>query len=419
MKSRHVFILFSLLAILGCGNEKSSGSAQEKIKTRSDVESNIDTFVSALSSRGHVFKDAAIPRKIYELLAPVIETQIGAGRNLEEYVKREHGDLHKQMKDINVSDETANTVLGALSGDTSAFRNKMNTQRDLSDTLQDAADVLSKSENVSDYEAKRVLLPAIQKAWPKVRARLKPLPKLSPISYKPELPRDDPEYSLLVHNDSFYWDEKYTQLLRREPDQLPNGAIIPLIRLIAKPIPQGDLRDGAETPHAALLKFGALVCDPVTSFLLNPEHFGMSSGFGEAPTRELALLASCPESKRKEIIRASLESGWTSVGRYVPANEEWADSLYDQFDDSPYGKPDRCEECRVPTPDEQKLLDDQFSKFKMLFDEKAAQGGKINYYGLMMDLEKQFPFESKKLTLAFSKKIHEYHDQHVKSLASH
>lgn len=404
MKCLYLILILYALVWSACSNEQTQDKSS---KSATNVEK--ERFVGALT-KGYQFKDPGTPESLYKLISPRINNYYDSKKKLSDSVKRESGDLFEKMKELNVSDDTANTVLGALKGDGSDYWNSREAQDYVLKTFQLGVAEISKSEGMSDYNAKKILYPAVTKTWPDLRLRFEPLPVLSTVSFTPELPAEDPEYVALIEKSAFYWDPKYMELLNTTSDHLPKGAIVPLVKLIPKPIPQGDLRDGAPRPTEILRRYGEEACDPVTHYLLNPSQYGSSGSAGRPPYSELAILAKCPEEKRREIIRASLESGWMNVGQYIPANEEWADALYDQFEDSPYGVPGRYPEYRLPTEEERRVLNEKLEEFKKLYDEKITNSENPNRYGIMMDLEKQFKFESKKLALEFSKLINQYRE---------
>lgn len=200
-----------------------------------------------------------------------------------------------------------------------------------------AARLMEAAPELSRYEVCRRIIQALHTAWPRSRdIRFNPEVKLTPPPAAPEPPAMDPAYEHFLKMTGSYWaDPAYQKLEALAADQLPQGAMLPLLYLASLPA-EALTREGLPTAMDVVEKYGDSLDPALVWFLAHPEKYGLKLTWPRVDF--LRLARKWPVELRKPLYEMALAAGWNEAAREM-GNEEWMESIRRQFQDSPYGAP--------------------------------------------------------------------------------
>lgn len=187
------------------------------------------------------------------------------------------------------------------------------------------------------YEVKRITLTAYREIFPTdTGMELPPERTLAPVSYGPP-PDIEDRYSHLVSLGAEYiQDTAYGFLLDCSAESLPDGAMLPLLRLLYQ-MEDEPAPDGGTPVDALLARYGERLYPAAVHCMIRPESTETDRPTAYSPTL-FRLIGQWPRSSAEPLFRAALESGWNDAVRFLP-DAGWAHDLRAAFKDSPYGVP--------------------------------------------------------------------------------
>ncbi len=187
------------------------------------------------------------------------------------------------------------------------------------------------------YEVKRITLSAYREIFPAdTRTDLPPERTLAPVSYGTPPEVDDRYAHLGSLGAEYVHDAAYTSLLACATESLPDGAMLPLLRLLYEM--ENEPAPDKETPVDELLaRYGERVYAAAVYCMMRPESTEPDRFTAYLPAL-FRLIGTWPRSSAEPLFRAALESGWNDCARFLP-DAGWARDLRAVFRDSPYGAP--------------------------------------------------------------------------------
>ncbi len=187
------------------------------------------------------------------------------------------------------------------------------------------------------YEVKRITLSAYREIFPAdTGTDLPPEKTLAPVSCGTPPEVDDRYGHLGSLGAEYVHDAAYASLLACTAESLPDGAMLPLLRLLYetehKPVP-----DPGNPIDELLARYGERLYAAAVHCMMRPESIKMAraTAYSAALFR---LIGTWPRSSAEPLFRAALESGWNDCVRFLP-DAGWARDLRAVFRDSPYGAP--------------------------------------------------------------------------------
>ena len=185
------------------------------------------------------------------------------------------------------------------------------------------------------YEVKRITLSAYREVFPSdTGTDLPPERTLAPVSYGSPPDVDDRYGHLGSLGVEYVHDAAYADLLECPAESLPDGAMLPLLRLLYEMEDESAPDEG--TPVDELLaRYGERLYAAAVHCMIRPESKkkGRPTAYSPALFR---LIGTWPRSLAEPLFRAALESGWNDSVRFLP-DAGWARDLRAVFKDSPYG----------------------------------------------------------------------------------
>lgn len=187
------------------------------------------------------------------------------------------------------------------------------------------------------YETRRRTVEAYHQAFPKSdRIYLPPEPQLAPLPNPPPPPGIDSTYIHLIDLGEAYPDDPgYRSLTDTPTDQLPDGAMLPLLHVLYRT--ENQEKEERPTVDRLLERYGERLYPAVVEFMSFPERYEAKRRTAYHPAA-FRLIGQWPRSFAEPLFRAALESGWNKCARFLP-DEGWAKDLLAAFSDSPYGPP--------------------------------------------------------------------------------
>jgi hypothetical protein len=192
---------------------------------------------------------------------------------------------------------------------------------------------------LGDYEARQRVAAALHGAWPRAAGFWsRPLPCLVPPEGAPPPPEVDAAYQHFLSIKGDYWtDPAYEKLAAMPGDQVPEGAMLPLLCLLRAP--DEMLRRG-EVPGVpvkdVLAKCGPRLYPALLAYLCAPPKYNHADG--GIPSPLLRHAAGLSADQKQALLRAALRSGWNDALRHLPP-EPWTAAALAEFKDSPFGPP--------------------------------------------------------------------------------
>ncbi len=187
------------------------------------------------------------------------------------------------------------------------------------------------------YEVKRITFSAFREIFPAdAETVLPPERTLAPVTYGSP-PGVDGRYVHLGKLGAGYVDDEiYVSLLECQSASLPDGAMLPLLRLLYKT--EGDPVPDNGTPVEELLaRYGERLYAAAVQIMIRPETITMDRSTAYSPML-FRMIGTWSRSSAEPLFRAALESGWNDCVRFLP-DVGWARDLTAVFKDSPYGAP--------------------------------------------------------------------------------
>ena len=321
MKYVLAILLVYVIYVNYSGHQSSTASNSNEISTR-DARPK---FISALA-----IEDQAAAEEIYNILEQGINTWLNKSYSEARQVKKMIAELGVDTSAIS-ENETIDIIAS------SDFKDENSPIR--ASIAKSYIILKSSINNVSDYEVKKRLVHALRSTWDKkVISKFFKFPpelQLKPVSNSPALPDEDTKF-VNLSSVSAYHSDQYFELFKLKASNLPVGAIDPLFHLMNAPLSTADRRDLAgNDPRMLIRKYRSRACPVAIDFLVNPQKYGSKT----SNSRDLEYAAYCPGELRKQVFKAALMSGWNDAELYLRTEEEWANEILNQFNDSPYGKP--------------------------------------------------------------------------------
>ncbi len=187
------------------------------------------------------------------------------------------------------------------------------------------------------YEVKRITLSAYRGIFPSDTGTDLPAERtLAPVSSGTPPDVDDRYGHLGNLGAEYVHDAAYASLFSCAAESLPDGAMLPLLRLLYEtenePAPdQGTPVDELLARYDERLYAAAVHC------MMRPESTNLYRPTAYSPAL-FRLIGTWPRSSAEPLFRAALESGWNDCVRFLP-DAGWARDLRTVFKDSPYGAP--------------------------------------------------------------------------------
>ncbi|SVC14781.1 uncharacterized protein METZ01_LOCUS267635 [marine metagenome] len=197
--------------------------------------------------------------------------------------------------------------------------------------LRTAADTLGDFRpELSGYETKGVILKAFKEMHQK-RIFFPPDQRMRPIPNPPSPPSIDNRFThFLEFQDSFDKDAAFQEWFGMDDEELPEGAMLPLLHLAT---------GKSEQVEDLLYRYGARLYPAVIEYLCHPEQYTQESE--TLPYQTIfKLIGTWPRQYAEPLFRGAFESGWNDCAGFLPS-EPWAENLVAVFADSPYGPPGR------------------------------------------------------------------------------
>lgn len=187
------------------------------------------------------------------------------------------------------------------------------------------------------YEVRRTTLSAYREVFPSdAGTELPPERTLAPVSYGTP-PEVDDRYGHLGSLGAEYGhDAAYASLVEGPAESLPDGAMLPLLRLLYET--EDEPAPDKGTPVDELLaRYGERLYAAAVHCMMRPDSTKMERPTAYSPAL-FRLIGTWPRSAAEPLFRAALESGWNDCVRFLP-DTGWAQDLRAVFRDSPYGAP--------------------------------------------------------------------------------
>ncbi len=187
------------------------------------------------------------------------------------------------------------------------------------------------------YEVKRATLSAYREVFPSdAGTALPPERTLAPVPYAAPPEIVDRYDRLGDLGPEYAGDEVYASLLECPDDALPDGAMLPLLRLLYAT--EGESAPDTGTPVDELLaRYGNRLNPVAAHCMIRPEAVKLERSTAYSPSL-FQLIGAWPRDSAEPLFRAALESGWNDCVRFLP-DTGWAQDLKSMFQDSPYGAP--------------------------------------------------------------------------------
>ena len=187
------------------------------------------------------------------------------------------------------------------------------------------------------YEVRRTTLSAYREVFPSdAGTELPPERTLAPVSYGTPPEVDDRYGHLGSLGAEYVHDAAYASLLEGPAESLPDGAMLPLLRLLYET--EDEPAPDKGTPVDALLtRYGQRLYAAAVHCMMRPDSTKMDRSTAYSPAL-FRLIGTWPRSSAEPLFRAALESGWNDCVRFLP-DTGWAQDLRAVFRDSPYGAP--------------------------------------------------------------------------------
>jgi hypothetical protein len=188
------------------------------------------------------------------------------------------------------------------------------------------------------YETRRRTMTAYHQVFPSGgRLTLLPDPQLAPVPNTPAPPGIDSNYIHLIDIGPAYMDDPvYQSLCDTPPEQLPDGAMLPLLHVLYT-IEDQEKNQDIITIDTLLERYEDRLYPAVVEFLSYPERYESQRTTAYHPA-VFKLISHWPQALAESLFRAAFESGWNKGAQFLP-NEGWAKDLIAAFADSPYGPP--------------------------------------------------------------------------------
>lgn len=205
-----------------------------------------------------------------------------------------------------------------------------------------AADMLcDQRPELADYEARREIYTAFHTVFPGTqKTYFQPEPRMNTVPDAPEPPGIDPRFMHFFNIEKdHYEDPAYKTLCSLDPEDLPDGAMLPLLHLLyINDLMQRKGRHRGVMPIEELLaRYNERLYPAIIEYLCYPERYEPSlDTVYEGLMFEIIGRWSQPHAE--PLFYAALESGWNDCTRWLP-HEPWAEDLVAAFADSPYGPP--------------------------------------------------------------------------------
>jgi hypothetical protein len=206
--------------------------------------------------------------------------------------------------------------------------------------LQAAAVLGRHDPTLSEYGARQRVVAEFNRRRPRPHpVLLSPEPRFDTRGLEQAPPAVGPRFEHWLTGAVRHWEDiTYTALSNTPPDEVPEGAFLPLL---VQWLHLGDhrLREGWNgTPIETVLeRLGVRLHPAVVEYLRRPERYDpdadptiLSGLFG--------LVRDWPEPVARPLFRRALEIGWNLAARHLPATP-WARLLVQEFAASPYGAP--------------------------------------------------------------------------------
>jgi hypothetical protein len=187
------------------------------------------------------------------------------------------------------------------------------------------------------YEVKRITLSAYREIFPDdTRTDLPPERTLAPVSYGSPPDVDDRYGHLGSLGTEYDQDAVYASLLEGPAESLPDGAMLPLLRLLYE-TEMEQAPDKGIAVDELLARYGERLYAAAVHCMIRPESTETDRSTAYSPAL-FRLIGTWPRTSAEPLFRAALESGWNDCVRFLP-DAGWARDLRAVFRDSPYGAP--------------------------------------------------------------------------------
>ena len=193
----------------------------------------------------------------------------------------------------------------------------------------------------TDYEARREIHAAFHTVFPSTQKMyFQPEPRMSKVPEAPAPPGIDPRFMHFFDIEKdYYEDPTYKTLCSLDPEDLPDGAMLPLLHLVyINDMAQRKRGPRGVTPIEELLaRYKERLYPAIIEYLCYPERYEPSlDTVYEGLIFE--IIGRWSQTHAEPLFYAAFESGWNDCTRWLP-HEPWAEDLVAAFDDSPYGPP--------------------------------------------------------------------------------
>ncbi len=187
------------------------------------------------------------------------------------------------------------------------------------------------------YEVRRTTLSAYREVFPSdTGTELPPERALAPVSCGTPPDVDDRYGHLGCLGAEYVHDDAYASLVEGPAESLPDGAMLPLLRLLYET--EDEPAPDKGTPVDELLaRYGERLYAAAVHCMMRPDSTKMDRPTAYSPAL-FRLIGTWPRSSAEPLFRAALESGWNDCVRFLP-DTGWAQDLRAVFRDSPYGAP--------------------------------------------------------------------------------
>ena len=187
------------------------------------------------------------------------------------------------------------------------------------------------------YEVKRITLLAYREIFPSdTGTDLPPERTLAPVSSGTPPEVGDRYGHLGSLGAEYVHDAAYVSLLSCAAESLPDGAMLPLLRLLYE-TEHAPAPDKGTRVDEMLARYGERLYAAAVRCMIRPESIKMDNPTAYSPAL-FRLIGTWPRSSAEPLFRAALESGWNDCVRFLP-DAGWARDLRAVFGDSPYGAP--------------------------------------------------------------------------------
>lgn len=198
-----------------------------------------------------------------------------------------------------------------------------------------AAALKTARPELSEYQAKKEILAAFLAMCDS---------KGRQFHFSPETRLASPPYQGGCPDPTRRWEDLHElnlprALVNTPTEQLPDGAILPVVRLLSLPTENArrfPLSDGSDFPVTLLERYGERCCPCLFLVLGEPERWvlrGLPAEYMRSGA--LAFAGSLPGHCAISIFRAALESGWHKSLQYLRDGSD-KQALLSEYADSPY-----------------------------------------------------------------------------------